>query len=311
MLHPFAKLAFSLATLLLIAGAEENPIGADEPAVGRPHHLELPHLPNTVRLHPKVLSGGSPNGIAGFRVLAKLGVKTIISVDGLKPDVKSAKAAGLRYVHLPHGYDGIKPARVRELAKAVYELPGPIYIHCHHGKHRSPAAAVSACISLGYLPPKVGVRTLELAGTSQNYSGLYRSVRNTRKLTIATIKTTEVQFCETVEPPPIVEVMTQLERIIERLEKHQNRMWKPAKSDPDNTAAHDALLLQELFTELSRDPTVKQRDVDFRNHLTRSDSSVKKLHQSLTSSKPNHKAATKSLMSIRANCADCHRKFRN
>ena len=82
---------------------------------------------------------------------------------------------GLRYVHLPHGYDGIDQRRARELAKAVRDLPGPIYIHCHHGKHRSPAAAAVACVGAGLLKPDRSLCVLNTAGTSTNYRGLYQA----------------------------------------------------------------------------------------------------------------------------------------
>src|SRR5262245_42817749 len=114
--------------------------GAVSPSTAKPEKLAVEHLPNAYRITDKVISGGLPEGDAAFQELADLGVKTVISVDGMKPDVETAKKHGLRYVHLPHGYDGVPSERVLELAKAVRELPGLIYIHCHHGKHRSPAA---------------------------------------------------------------------------------------------------------------------------------------------------------------------------
>ena len=117
--------------------------------VADPDKLGSEHLPNSYRVTEKMISGGQPDGEAGFRELRDLGVKTIVSVDGAKPDVELAKKYGLRYVHLPHGYDGISDVRLKELAKAVRDLPGTIYIHCHHGKHRSPAAAAAACVVVG------------------------------------------------------------------------------------------------------------------------------------------------------------------
>jgi protein tyrosine/serine phosphatase len=65
--------------------------------------------------------------------------------------------------------------RAAELAKAVRDLPGPIYIHCHHGKHRSPAAAAVACVAAGLLAPERAPAVLKEAGTSPNYRGLFAS----------------------------------------------------------------------------------------------------------------------------------------
>src|SRR3712207_7739670 len=62
---------------------------------------------------------------------------TVISVDGARPDVELARKYGLRYVHLPIGYDDVTENEGRAIAKAITELPGPFYIHCHHGDRKS------------------------------------------------------------------------------------------------------------------------------------------------------------------------------
>src|SRR5436190_2618002 len=110
----------------LIGCGQVKTLPASEPAPHAPLKIAAPHLPNAYQIHPKVISGGLPEGDDAFRELADLGVKTIISVDGATPEVATAKKFGLRYVHLPHGYGGISEARVAELAKAVHDLPGPI-----------------------------------------------------------------------------------------------------------------------------------------------------------------------------------------
>src|SRR5581483_3702797 len=76
--------------------------------------IRPPGLKNAHRLTDRVLSGAQPEANVAFRELAALGVKTVISVDGAAPDVASAHKAGLRYVHLPIGYDGIPAARALE-----------------------------------------------------------------------------------------------------------------------------------------------------------------------------------------------------
>ncbi len=89
----------------------------------------------------------------GSRLLKSqaMGIKTVISVDGAKPNVELANRFGLRYVHNATWLRWISETRGLELAKAVRDLPGPIYIHCHHGKHRSPAAAAVACLGAGLI----------------------------------------------------------------------------------------------------------------------------------------------------------------
>src|SRR3954469_16937766 len=62
-------------------------------------------------------SGSAPEGDEGFQTLHDLGVMTIISVDGTKPDVERARRFDLRYVHLPVGYGGITRDRQLTLAR--------------------------------------------------------------------------------------------------------------------------------------------------------------------------------------------------
>src|SRR5688572_28625302 len=69
--------------------------------------VDLPALPNVVRLAERLYSGGLPGGEPGFRTLQRLGIRTLITVDGARPDVATAKRYGMRYVHLPFGYDGL------------------------------------------------------------------------------------------------------------------------------------------------------------------------------------------------------------
>src|SRR4051794_27773883 len=82
-----------------------------------PVPIAEPGLPHAFRVSDRIYSGGSPDGEAGFAELERLGVKTIISVDGARPDVDAATRHGIRYVHLPVGYDGIPRERVLELSK--------------------------------------------------------------------------------------------------------------------------------------------------------------------------------------------------
>ena len=271
--------------------------------------LDVKHLPNAIRIHRDVISGGLPDGDAGFKELGRLGVKTVISVDGLKPDVEAAKRHGLRYVHLPHGYDSVPQKRVAELAKAITELPGPVYIHCHHGKHRSPAAAATACIAAGSVKPEQGQQILRFAGTSSQYRGLYKSVRDTQRIPASKLRVMKVQFREIVPLPPIVEAMTKMESTLEGLERLSSNGWKPRSEEPDRTAAHEALMLKELLTEFGRDPEAKRRPEGFRELITESETIAGGLLDAIRSS--DQADAAKQVKSIRRRCVECHQRFRD
>jgi protein tyrosine phosphatase (PTP) superfamily phosphohydrolase (DUF442 family) len=274
------------------------------------------HLPNPWRIHPKAISGGLPEGDAAFKELAALGVKTIISVDGAKPDVDLAKQHGLRYVHLPHGYDGISPERSQELAKAVRDLPGPIYIHCHHGKHRSPTAAAVACVSAGLIDPSVAVPFLHAAGTSESYKGLYASANAAQHMQTTALDELKVSFPEVSKLPPLAEAMVAVEHTHDHLKEIAAAGWKSPAKHPDLDPAHEALLLREHFTELLRTAAVQREPEGFQTLLRESQRDSQELENALRGSAAGKDAAppqsaTTLFDRITANCKSCHTTYRD
>jgi protein tyrosine phosphatase (PTP) superfamily phosphohydrolase (DUF442 family) len=127
----------------LLVAAEPKTGGAMTNIVAQP--LAIPGVHNAFRATDRIYSGSQPEGEEAFAAFARLGVKTIVSVDGSKPDVEAARKHGLRYVHLPYGYDGIPTNRMVELVKLAAEGSGPLFVHCHHGRHRGPAAVAVMC----------------------------------------------------------------------------------------------------------------------------------------------------------------------
>jgi protein tyrosine phosphatase (PTP) superfamily phosphohydrolase (DUF442 family) len=282
-----------------------------------PHRIDTKHLTNAVQVHAKVISGGLPEDDEAFQELQSLGVKTIISVDGMKPDVDTAAKYGLHYVHLPHGYDGVPDHRVKELAKAVRELDGPIYIHCHHGKHRSPAAASVACVAAGLIPASKSLAILELAGTSPNYRGLYQSAREVKPLEDALLDELEVEFPETAEIPPLAEAMVAMEHTHDHLQLIAETGWRSPPEHPDLDPPHEALLMKEHFAELLRSADVQHKPGEFKQLLRDSAEAAQGLEDALrqgqaASAQAERPEAIERLSArISANCKACHEQFRD
>src|SRR5688572_14564099 len=163
-----------LASILLLAGAltARAAVSSTNPP---PRLITAVHLQNVYQAGPSLYSGGSPDDEAGFAEMARLGVKTIISVDGGRPQLELARKHGMRYIHLPIGYDGIPRNRVVELIKASSATNGTIYVHCHHGLHRGPAAVAIICQARAGWSTNQATAWLKQAGTSTNYAGLFLS----------------------------------------------------------------------------------------------------------------------------------------
>lgn len=311
-----------IACLVGVAIAAAGAMSQDSsPDTWQPERLAVAELPIPLKLHARVISGGLPEGDAAFAALKKLGVRTIITVDGARPDVERAARHGMRYVHLPHGYDGIPAGRVAELAKAVRDLPGPIYIHCHHGQHRSPAAAAVACIGAGLLQPEQGPAVLQAAGTSPNYRGLFTSVAGARRIDDARLAALQAEFPQVVQVPPIADAMVQIEHTHDRLKLLSKARWGQIAAQPDLDAAHEALLLKEHFRELARTPAAQQQSAKFQALLKEAEERATTLEQSLLElskasppnrpSAANRRRADAGLSAVSNDCKSCHQQFRD
>jgi protein tyrosine phosphatase (PTP) superfamily phosphohydrolase (DUF442 family) len=308
-----AKNVFVVAVILMAAACTRSPIGSQATI---PERVNVEHLPNAYRVHAKVISGGQPDGDAGFRNLQALGVKTIISVDGAKPDVESARRYGLRYVHMPHGYDGIADSRVSELARAVRDLPGPIYIHCHHGKHRSPTAAAVACVASGLIPPDAALPILRTAGTSEDYRGLYLTASKAKRISERDLDAVKADFRESVQLPPMADSMVSIERSFDRLKLIAKAGWQSPKNHPDLDPVHEALILREHYAELRRAHVVQRHSSDFQNLVRDSHGEAEELERAIRLRTPDARASETNELDTRFArvaklCSTCHQRHRD
>jgi len=243
-----ALAACACAALFMLAAAR----AADEP---KPR--ELPGLHNVILFHEGLYSGSAPEGDAAFAALKELGVKTVISVDGSVPEVERAKRFGMRYVHLPIGYDGFDDARKSELVRAVRDLPKPIYLHCHHGKHRSAGAASTIGVSLGWFDNARGKRLMEIAGTAEGYKGLWSCTAKAAPLAAAVIDAARADFPEVTKPDSLVEAMVAVDAAFDNLKLAEKHGWKAPKDHPDLAPIADAGRLADLYRDMAGDAHVE------------------------------------------------------
>jgi protein tyrosine phosphatase (PTP) superfamily phosphohydrolase (DUF442 family) len=304
-----------LCALLLLAGIVRVSAGAERasrvvaPPVGAAKPAEFPGLHNVFRVDARLYSGSVPEGDVGFASLSALGIRTVISVDGARPDVDRARRFGLRYLHLPFGYDGCPTPRALEIIRAVRDLPGPIYLHCHHGKHRSPAAAALVHIALDGASNQEAVAFMKRAGTAPEYVGLYGGAASFRQPTTAQIDAAPNQFPSVAAIPPLAEAMVKIDERQAALLQSQKERWRAPREHPDILPPHEALQLRELFRELQRTDDVKSRPADFKQRLRSAEAGAAALEAALRSHHLTE--ADTAMRRTMATCASCHARYRN
>lgn len=277
--------------------------------------IDLPGVPHVCRVSEGLFSGGLPVGDEGFASLQKLGVRTVISVDGARPDVERARQFSLRYVHLPIGYDGVSREQGLRLARAVRDLPGPVFLHCHHGKHRSPAAAAAVRLCLdGTCTADAALAFLQQAGTGENYRGLYQVPRQFTAVATAELDRVPNDFPEISQVDDLVALMVLAEKRYDHLQLLHTADWRPPPAHPDLDPAHEALLLREVFAEMARLPELASRPEEFRRGLSAAAAEAGRLEDALRAAPGRDSVdADRSALLKRCgqSCTQCHAKYRD
>ncbi len=289
--------------------AAEVPTNAAGPGPAEP--LRSAVLQNLHRVTPRVYCGSVPDSDAAFVELAGLGVKVLISVDGARPDIAMARRHGLRYVHLPFGYDGVPMNRIAELTKASLTAGGPVYVHCHHGKHRGPAAAAMICAATEAWTNDRTRALLEQMGTSREYAGLYRSV--------AAFHPADVQEMDALGPLPevakatsLVDAMVAVDGLFARLRPAVVAGFRGVEGVGETNVVREATLLWEQFREVGRLPeNGRRRGVGFRGEAEAAERGALQIKVALGDAevKPETKVAL--VESLGKRCVSCHRRYRD
>ncbi len=302
---PLAVLALLLAVLAGCSPADSKVIAPVAPV-----RLGIPGVENAFRVTSRFYSGSQPEGDAAFEALSHLGVRTIVSMDGAKPDGERARKYGLRYVHLPIGYDGVKPLRALQLERVASTIPCPVFVHCHHGKHRGPAAIAILCRAAEGWTTEQAESWLHEAGTGLEYPGLYRSVREFQPGTKEQLAGVG-PLPEVAPSVPIVDAMVEIDEQWDTLKRLQQSDWAAPSNKHGLLPADEAALLREHFRELVRTNEPARRSSDYRNLLAESERMADALNKALRNPALDRSMVNALMKELAAHCTACHKSFRN
>lgn len=274
--------------------------------------IDYPGLHNVVAFATDVYSGSAPHAAEGFESLRRLGVRTVISVDGAEPDLAPAKARGLRYVHLPITYAGMAEGRKLEIARAVRDLPRPVFVHCHHGKHRSAGAAAAALVSLGELTPGQAVGRMKVSGTAPEYTGLYACTAGATRVLPAVLDAASSDFPELRRPAGTVKTMLEADVAAENLKAARRAGWQPPANHPDLAPAAEAGRLADHLRLLTDDKDTTARPPEYLATLLESSRLATRLEDGLAAAdRPPREELDRRFGAVLQSCVACHQAYRD
>lgn len=269
-----------------------------------------PGIHNLFAVAPEVFSGSGPEGAAAFDSLRAMGVKTVISVDGARPALDLAHEHGMRYVHIPIGYDGMQPEQEVALAKALRDMPGPVYVHCHHGKHRGPTAAAVGLRGLGRMSGPEAAAFMHAAGTSESYPGLWACAAEAEVLSEAELDAYRGGLPEVQVVSGLVDSMVEIDRSWARIRLVRAAGWSAPADHPDLVPAAEAGMLADHFRVLAEDPETVAEGSEFAATMWVAADRAAALEASLAGP-PDAAVSERVYLAVAASCTDCHKGWRN
>lgn len=321
-MNPRRLLALGLAAFtglclaVACASSEDRPAAAPRavtvppPTATAEKPVDLPGLHNVVAYGTGIYSGSVPEGGEGFETLANMGIRTVISVDGAAPEADEAAEHGLRYVHFPVTYGGISAERQLEITRAVRDLPGPVYIHCHHGKHRSAAASAAASVALGRLDNAQATARMKVSGTAANYEGLYACASDSRPLSEAQISAAPNDFPSKWKTTGMVDAMVAIDEANDQLKAIEKAKWGVPADHPDLVPSAVAGNLENLLRGLEKDHDSVSKPAEFHELLKASADAAQKLEDGFVNKQTGEELA-KLMKSVADSCKACHTKYRD
>jgi hypothetical protein len=215
--------------------------------------------------------------------------------------------------------------------RAVRDLAKPIYLHCHHGKHRSAGAAGTVGVSLGWITNDVAIARMKVSGTAEGYKGLWACTAKAAPMMAALIDAARADFPEVTKPDSMTAAMVTIDEVFDRLKLVEKNAWTVPADHPDLAPAADAGKIADLYRLLDGDAHLAAladdaARADFRVKMAAGAGLASELETLLAGGGPKATGAAESdeaaiaahrkklsaaMKQLGANCKDCHVKYRD
>ncbi|MCG3137687.1 MAG: hypothetical protein HJJLKODD_01536 [Phycisphaerae bacterium] len=296
---------------LLLGSACQEPVCHPPTVEQQTFKQAYPGLKNVSQFNDQLINGSAPESREAFETLRSMGIHTIISVDGARPEVELARQFGIRYVHLPIGYDGITPEEGRQLIAAYRDLPKPIYLHCYKGLHRGPAAGAYILVGSGQCPTEQAKRWMFQAGMSEEYPGLIAAVEQRQVATVEELGAPRDDYPSVAKVGGFSQLMSGVARSVDHLKLVQQAGWQTPADHPDLAPANEGKILYHYFTALAEEGAQNNRPAALQEGLTRAVIITGDLLLLMESESPPTADLDQLMVRLDQECKSCHHGFRN
>jgi hypothetical protein len=197
-----------------------------------------------------------------------------------------------------------------EIARAIRDLPGPVYIHCHHGKHRSPAATAAAAVTLGLATPAEGLAFMRNAGTSPSYAGLFQCVEEAAVAPVSALNAASDKFPSVRKPTGVVAAMVEIDYAYEHLQEIRAAGWTVPNDHPDLVPAAEAGRLADQLRFSGEDSSSQAKGPAYVAMLADAIAKASALEEGIIRGEPRDQLEAKWKL-VAASCKECHAAYRD
>jgi len=133
----------------------------------------VPGVTNFAKLEATIACGGATT-LEGIEELKKLGYKTIINLReasetgaNVEASAAAAKAAGIKYVHIPMNRTTPDPSVADQFLKAIVDPDAqPVFVHCGSGNRAATMWMIKRMVVDGWDAEKAGAEAAALGLTN-------------------------------------------------------------------------------------------------------------------------------------------------
>ena len=186
-------------------------------------------------------------------------------------------------------------------------MPRPIFVNCHHGKHRGPAAICVGAIGAGEITNELALEFMTIAKTSPKYKGLWKAAADARPLSQSELHDDSIVLVERAVVADFVEGMGELSRLGDLLNDTADNGFQAPEDHPDLAPVSLAGQMHNIFRDMEDDPETIEGGDEFLELLRNSRDLASLLEQQIEREEINDAYGT--IQKLFESCSECHERF--